>query len=79
MGIFRVTTLRLDSKSLASVSFLGLLLASAAVSATEAAGIDKSLDVAISRCEKIGYRQGSNDYRDCVREQLRLLANSEPN
>jgi hypothetical protein len=77
MSIFTVSTLRLDSKFLVSVYFLGFLFASDAVSATEAAGIDQSLDVAISRCEKIGYRQGSNDYRDCVREQLRLLANSD--
>jgi len=78
MSIFAVTTLRLDSKFLASVSSLGLLLAPSAMSEPKVAGVDQSLEIAISRCEKIGYRQGSNDYRDCVREQLRLLANSEP-
>jgi hypothetical protein len=36
--------------------------------------MDRDLELAVSRCTTIGYDIDSTDYRDCVREQLRLLS-----
>ena len=38
---------------------------------------DKHLDIAISHCKTIEYEIDSTDHRDCVREQLRVLTNSD--
>jgi hypothetical protein len=46
---------------------------STAASATDA-GSDVVLDKAQKRCTSVGYKDGSDDYRNCVMEQLKNLS-----
>jgi hypothetical protein len=57
---------------------VGLLsTAVGAASSEPTKAVDKAFDLSAVRCERLGYTRDSADYRDCVREQLRLLAKSD--
>ena len=40
----------------------------------EAATPDANLETAISRCKRIGFKEGEASFRECVLEQIRLLS-----